>query len=137
MSANILANADATYVEAPVASALKPGVIVAYDSAGKLAGVAANGGANTLLMVLDMDPMSGDGIDSDYTANDTGRAERLIPGNLYNARSAAAAYTVGQAIQVGANNAVSDHSGSNPVVGYVATAKTTTSSDPFVSFYAA
>lgn len=135
MPKNILANADATYVEAPVAAALTPGAVVAYDSNGKLAGAAANAGG--LLMILDMDPMGGGGIDDAYTADNTGRAERLITGNAYNARSAAATYAVGAAVQVGANNALSAHSGSNPVVGYVATGKTTTSSDPFLHIYAA
>ena len=138
MSANILANPDATFVEADVKTALKPGTIVNYGTggdAGVLVGAAANAGG--LLMVLDMSPMNGGGIDTDYTAGDTARAERLVSGKTYNARSAAAAYAAGDAVQVGANNALSAHSGSNPVAGYVAVAKTTTSSDPFLTFYAA
>ena len=140
MSENILANPDATYVEGIVGAALKPGALVTYgtsgDTAGEFVATAANAGDDKLLMVLDMDPMTGGGLDTSYTANDTGRAERLVAGKTYNVRSTAAAYTVGQAVQAGAG-VVSAHSGTNRAVGYVAKAKTTTSSDPFLTIYAA
>lgn len=144
MSVNILANPDATHVEALVKTALKPGNIVTFGTggdAGKFVGAAANAGG--FLLVLDMDPMGGGGIETAYTADNTARAERLIPGKTYNVRipSTAATYEVGSSIQVGANSEAVAQSGTHPVVGYVAEKKVvdanTASTDLFVTFFAA
>ena len=143
MAKNILANPDATYMEAPIAAALKPGSLVKFDNNGEFVATVANdGGGAGMVMVLDMDPMGGGGIETAYTVpasgdKNTARAERLISGKGYQVRTTAGTFSLGEAIKAGAGAAQETSGNTNPVIGYALEAKTTTSSDPFLYIVAA
>ena len=85
-------------INLPVAAASNPGIAVT-KSAGKLA---AATGTTSRWLILGNRRFSGQTIDTAYAANETGVGYRVEGEQEYNVRLAAAAYTVGQEITIGA-----------------------------------
>lgn len=86
-------------INLPVASALLPGVVVKKNTTG---GVAVAADATGRLLILGNRRFIGQDINTAYAANETGVQYRVEVDQEYNVRLAAAAYTVGQELTVGA-----------------------------------
>lgn len=83
----------------PVASALLPGVVVKKNTAG---GVTVSADATGRLLILGNRRFIGQDIDTAYAATETGVQYRVEVDQEYYVRLAAAAYTIGQELTVGA-----------------------------------
>lgn len=99
-------------INLPVASALNPGVAVVI-SAGKLTTTGAPTGR---WLILGNRRFIGQAITTAYAANETGVAYRVEGEQEYNVRLAAAAYTVGQELTVGAGGVFKAAATGNQVV---------------------
>jgi hypothetical protein len=99
-------------INLPVTAASNPGIAV-VKSAGKLA---AATGTTGRWLILGNRRFSGQTIDTAYAANETGVAYRAEGEQEYNVRLAAAAYTVGQEITIGAGGVFKAAATGNQVV---------------------
>lgn len=86
-------------INLPVASALLPGVVVKKNATG---GVTVAADATGRLLILGNRRFIGQDITTAYAANETGVQYRVEVDQEYYVRLAAAAYTVGQELTVGA-----------------------------------
>ncbi|WP_242462173.1 hypothetical protein [Erwinia rhapontici] len=86
-------------INLPVAGAYLPGVVVKKNTTG---GVTVAADAAGRLLILGNRRFIGQDINTAYAANETGVQYRVEVDQEYNVRLAAAAYTVGQELTVGA-----------------------------------
>ncbi|MFP2504631.1 hypothetical protein M975_1887 [Buttiauxella brennerae ATCC 51605] len=99
-------------INLPVTAASTPGIAVKIAS-GKLA---ASTDATGRWLILGNRRFSGQTIDTAYAANETGVAYRVEGEQEYNVRLAAAAYTVGQEITIGAGGVFKAAATGNQVI---------------------
>lgn len=111
----------------PVAATPLPGIAVTIGSTL----VAATSGTGRF-GILSNRRMYGKDINTAYAAGETGIAYRVEPEQEYQVRTAAAAYTKGQELTIGAGGSFVAAASTNLVVAVCYVAKTTTVQDPFL-----
>ena len=115
-----------------IKTALMPGVFVKRSSTASDNGQLVVAGANDddgEVFLLDKQQLKGQGRDEAYVAGTHGRAYRCVDGLRAQVRAPAAAYTVGQAVTVGANGLISTTTSGKSIFGFISDAKTVTAQD--------
>ena len=106
-------------LEARVTTALKPGTIVKVNTTDGKFAVAGASDDRAELLVLVNDEGTEQGVETAYTADDTGFAYRIIPGQKLNVRSTAVAWNPGQAVTVADSGQIAAAGANDVIVGFV------------------
>ena len=111
----------------PVATTPLPGIAVTIGAT-----LAAATSGTGRFGILSNRRMYGQDINTAYAAGETGIVYRVEPEQEYQVRTAAAAYTKGQELTIGAGGSFVAAAATNLVVAVCDVAKTTTAQDPFL-----
>ena len=106
-------------LEKQVTTALTPGTIVKVSTSTDKFEVAGADDDRAELLVLTNDRGTEQGVDTAYTADDTGFAYRILPGQKLNVRSTAVAWNPGQAVTVAASGQIAAAGASDVILGFV------------------
>ena len=111
----------------PVAATPLPGIAVTIGAT-----LAAATSGTGRFGILSNRRMYGQDINTAYAAGETGIVYRVEPEQEYQVRTAAAAYTKGQELTIGAGGSFVAAASTKLVVAVCDVAKTTTAQDPFL-----
>lgn len=100
----------------PVAGAYLPGILVTED--GSALTVATASDIEGELLILSNDRFAGQDLATAYTSGDTGVVYRPRPGEIYQARLAAATYAKGDKLTIGASGYLTKTSTSERVIAF-------------------